>query len=74
MTSIERRLSKLEAQLGAEDRPSLEEVLLKKHAEAQERRRLGLPRDDAIPPESDNPWAQRYRQACIRAQQARACR
>jgi hypothetical protein len=73
MTSLERRLSKLEAQLGTEDRPSLGEILRKRLAEAQERRRLGVPAPlPAIPADSDDPLIQRLRQAMIRAQQARA--
>jgi phosphatidylserine/phosphatidylglycerophosphate/cardiolipin synthase-like enzyme len=73
MTSLERRLRQIEAQLSPRAKgPTLADILRAAEERARERIRLGLPRDDAIPPESDNPWAQRYRQACIRAQQARA--
>jgi hypothetical protein len=75
MTGIARRLRKLETLLSPRVKgPSYADILRAALERARERARLGLPRDDAIPPESDNPWAQRYRQALIRVQQARACR
>jgi len=70
--SMETRLQKLERLLAAmTGGPTYADLLRAAVGRAQERLRLGLPRDDTIPPETDDPLMQPYRQAKIWAAEAR---